>query len=80
MVTKVQRWGNSLGLRLPRAVAEEAGVGEGAAVDIRARKGEIIIRPLPGRRYKLGDLLSRVSNENLHAEIDAGSSRGRESL
>ena len=78
METTVRKWGNSLGVRIPKAFAEEAGVWEGAAVDISVASGDIIIRRLRRRRVDLDDLLAKVTPENIHAEIDTGASVGRE--
>lgn len=79
MLTKVQKWGNSLGLRIPKALAEEASVEEGSAVELSASKGQLIVRPIRQRRYELQDLLVDITEENLHAEISTGEPRGRES-
>ena len=45
--TQIAKWGNSLGLRLPKAVAREADVGEGDTVDVSVRNRAIVIRPEP---------------------------------
>jgi antitoxin MazE len=79
MVTKVSKWGNSLGLRLPKALAEELGIEEGTAVDLTASKGNLVVRPLVEGRYELEELLSEVREENLHGEVETGPARGRES-
>ena len=78
MVTKVQKWGNSLGLRIPKAYAEEAGVAEGSQVDVSIEGDRLVIQPLRTRRYVLRDLLSLVREDNLHEEIPTGERRGRE--
>jgi antitoxin MazE len=80
MVTRVQRWGNSLGLRLPKAAAEEAGVREGAQVDVSVRDGEIVVKPLLAPRFRLRDLLKAVRSDNIHPEADWGGPKGRELL
>ena len=78
MHTKIQKWGNSLGLRIPRAFATEAKVEEGSLVDVSIENGCLQIRPVRPRRYLLEELLERVSRQNLHAEIPSGGSVGRE--
>ena len=50
MVTRVQKWGNSLGLRVPRSLAAEAKGGEGCPVELSIEKGALLVRPLR-RRY-----------------------------
>jgi antitoxin MazE len=78
MVTKIQKWGNSLGLRIPKSFAKEAGVEEGSAVDISIQGDRIVIKTVRPTRYELDDLLSRVRKDNLHDEIDTGEPIGRE--
>lgn len=78
MVTKIRKWGNSLGLRIPKAFVEEAAVAEGSEVDISFSEGQIVIRPIRSARYELEELLAGVSESNLHGEISTGSPRGRE--
>ena len=77
METKIQRWGNSLGLRIPKAFAEEARVEAGSVVNISFRDGELIIRPL-GRRLSLDTLVACINPENLHAPVETGEAVGRE--
>jgi antitoxin MazE len=79
MLAKVQKWGNSLSLRIPKAFAAEASVEEGSTVDISVGDGEIIVRPVRARAFRLQDLLSEITKENLHDEVDAGAPQGRES-
>lgn len=78
MVTKIQKWGNSLGLRIPKTFAKEAGVEEGSAVDISLEGDRLVIRPLRTSKYQLSNLLSQVREDNLHKEISTGDSVGRE--
>lgn len=76
MVTRVQKWGNSLGLRIPKAFAAEAKVGEGSAVELSIEKGTLLVRPVR-RRYSLDELLARVTRRNVHGEVDSGAPLGR---
>ena len=78
MLTKVRKWGNSLGLRIPKAFAEEVSVEEGSTVDLRVADGQLVIRAVEPPKYELSELLSEVSRENLHAETSTGRPRGRE--
>jgi len=78
MVTKIQKWGNSLGLRIPKSFAKEAGVEEGSAVDIFLEGDRLVIRPQRTARYRLSDLMSQVREDCLHEEISTGDSVGRE--
>ncbi len=78
MQTKVQKWGNSLGLRIPRAFAAEARVDEGATVDLSVESGNLLVRPVRPRRYVLRQLLKGVNPRNLHGEVATGDAVGRE--
>lgn len=78
MVTKIQRWGNSLGLRIPKAVASGAKVQEGTEVTLAVSHGRLIVAPVRQRAYDLETLLARVTRKNLHAAVDVGERIGRE--
>jgi antitoxin MazE len=78
MQTKIQRWGNSLGLRIPRSFAEETGVEAGSQVDLSVRDGDLIVRATKRRTYRLSELLKKITAKNLHNEVDAGEPMGRE--
>lgn len=78
MQTKIQKWGNSLGLRIPRTFAAEAQVGEGSSVELSVEGGSLLIRPHRARKYTLAQLLKKVTRQNLHAEMRSGAPVGRE--
>lgn len=78
MQTKIQKWGNSLGLRIPRSFAAEAQVEEGATVDLSVEDGHLLVRPLRVRKYALRVLLRKISPRNLHREVSTGRAVGRE--
>ena len=75
--TRISRWGNSLGLRLPQAVAREAQVDEGHSVDVSVRHGAIVIRP-SRPTYALERLVARITPRNRHDESDWGTPVGHE--
>lgn len=77
MVTRVQKWGNSLALRIPQSFAVQAKVAAGTAVDITVEKGQLVVRPVQ-QRYRLQDLLKAVDARNLHEEVQTGRPVGRE--
>ena len=77
MTTQIAKWGNSLGLRLPKAVAQEAQVDEGDRVDVSVKNGVILIRP-SRRTYSLGELVSKITSKNRHEGRDWGTPAGRE--
>jgi antitoxin MazE len=71
----ISKWGNSLGVRIPGAVAKAAGIGLGTPVHITAIKGRIVLEPV---RYDLKNLLSAITQKNRHPVIDTGSTTGSE--
>ena len=80
METKVQKWGNSLGVRIPRAIASSARLRAGTSVEILAEGDSIVIRAANRPRYRLADLLKAVTRRNLQAAVDTGAPVGREAL
>ena len=79
MKVQVQRWGNSLALRIPRPYALESHIEQGTVVDVTVQDGRLVVVPVQEREYTLDELLARVTKENLHAEVDTGPSVGKES-
>ena len=77
ITTQVSRWGNSLGLRLPKSVAQEAQLDEGDHVDVSVDNGVIVIRP-SRPRYSLDELVRRITPKNRHGENDWGTPAGHE--
>ena len=79
MQVQVARWGNSLGLRIPKDIALPTGLREGARVDVEAEGDRIIISPVPPR-YVLADLLNGMTPEAMRQAFDWGPDKGRESV
>ncbi len=78
MRSKVVKWGNSLGLRIPRTFAEEIRVSDGTAVDLAMVDGCLVVRPAPQGEWSLDELLAGVTPANIHAEIGTGGATGGE--
>lgn len=78
MLGKVQKWGNSLALRIPKALAEETGLDKDSPVEIRVVDGQIHIMPIQEKHYELDALLAGVNEDNLHEEVDTGDAIGNE--
>ncbi len=75
--TQIVKWGNSLAVRIPKPVAEQAGVAEGDPVLLEAERGQIRLK----RRERvptLKELVAQITPENRHGEISAGPARGKE--
>lgn len=78
MQTRVQKWGNSLALRIPRNVAIDLGLTAESRVDLCMREGRLEVTPLTEEQPCLADLLAAVTEDNLHGECDTGEPVGRE--
>lgn len=79
MQTRVQKWGNSLALRIPKAFAIQVGLDDNSTVEVTLQDGMLVIVPTPRQPYILDDLLAAVTDENLHSEVDTGEYVGQES-
>ena len=76
MQVQVSRWGNSLGVRLPKDLVQRLGIGEGSRVDVSEDRGRIVIsgeRPI----YTLEELLVGMTPESMHEAFDCGEDVGR---
>jgi antitoxin MazE len=77
MLTTIQRWGNSLAVRIPKAFAVQIQLAENSEVDITLDGSRIVIHPV-AKQWKLDDLLARVTKRNTHEELNWGGKKGRE--
>ena len=78
MHTKVQKWGNSLAVRIPKAFAQDAQLTNNSVVDVSFADGRIIIEPVSPKRWTLDELLEGVNDENIHQEVETGEAVGNE--
>jgi len=78
MKTRVQKWGNSLALRIPKSFAAEVGLDPNSSVEMSLRNGKLIVAPADKPKFTLKKLLARVTEENLHDEVDTGPAVGGE--
>lgn len=78
MLTKVQKWGNSLALRIPKAFAVDAQLENDSLVEISIVKGKIIITPVTTPNWRLDELLAGITDDNRHTEVDTGFVVGNE--
>ena len=78
METNIQKWGNSLGVRLPKSIADRQSLKEGSRVVVTETKTGIVIEIAKKKRRTLDDMLKGITKEKLHAEIDWGSPVGNE--
>ena len=78
MKTRVQKWGNSLALRIPKSFAEEAGLRANSAVELFLRGRTLVVQPIVPQPPTLEELLRGVTDDNLPGEWDTGPAVGKE--
>ncbi len=78
MKARVQKWGNSLALRIPKPLALEAHIAEGSLVDLTVSGHKLCVTPVAPKKYTLEALLAEVTPENTHTEVSTGPAVGRE--
>ncbi|HXH69191.1 MAG TPA: AbrB/MazE/SpoVT family DNA-binding domain-containing protein [Pyrinomonadaceae bacterium] len=77
MKVQIQKWGNSLALRIPKSFALETNIEQGSTVEVALEKGQITVKPVKDE-ITLESLLVDITEENLHTEIDFGKPKGKE--
>jgi len=78
MQTKIQKWGNSLALRIPKPFALEVGLDQNSIVEVSVSEGKLLVEPVTSPEYLLEQLLEQVTENNLHSEVDTGPAVGSE--
>ena len=79
MKAQIQKWGNSLALRIPKSFATESKVEQGSIVEVSLEQGKIVVTPIVEPEFTLDGLLAKVTKRNLHQEVNTGSPVGKES-
>lgn len=78
MQARIQRWGNSLAIRIPKPFAIEVGLEQDTLVEVTISEGKLLLEPIVKPKYELEDFLAIITEENLHQEIDTGPAVGNE--
>jgi antitoxin MazE len=78
MHVRVQKWGNSLAVRIPKPLAKDAEVTEGTVLNLAVFDGKVVATPVEQKKLSLRELLAKVNKKNLHEEVDFGRPAGRE--
>jgi len=78
MRIKIQKWGNSLALRIPKVFAFQSKIREDEYVNLTLEENKIVIEPVEGKIYSLKELVSGINKSNIHSEIDFGKQVGTE--
>jgi antitoxin MazE len=76
--TRVKMWGNSLAVRIPKPLATEVGLEFDSPVEISLIDNKLVVAPVTGPKWTLESLLAKVTDENLHSEVDTGPAVGNE--
>ncbi|CUU88658.1 Antitoxin MazE [Campylobacter hyointestinalis subsp. hyointestinalis] len=80
MQVALNKWGNSIGIRVPNNILRELNIGLGRKIDIRVENGRAIIEPIDDKNEKLLNLLNSITEDNLHSEICCGNTIGKENI
>ena len=80
MATTIQKWGNSLGLRIPKAIAEQVNLCDGTEVEFEASHGVLVVRPKRRRKFTLAALLAKAKGPNPHRGLDLDGPQGTETI
>ena len=78
MRARVQKWGNSLAVRIPKSLALESQLGQNTLVEMSLEAGKIVLVPLAPAELTLDQLLESVTPDNLHRETETGEAVGHE--
>lgn len=78
METKVKKWGNSLGVRIPKSFSTQAGITEGSSIEMNIDGDKIIIAPKHKNEYSIEEMISMISEDNVHYEIKTDGPVGKE--
>jgi antitoxin MazE len=78
MKARVQKWGNSLAIRIPKPVADEIGLGRNTSVQLMLKEGALVVTPEREPRWRLEELLKNVTDNNIHREWETGSAESDE--
>lgn len=78
MHVKVQQWGNSLALRIPKTYATDIKLRKGSVIDITESAGKLVVKPVEEAELTLKQLLAGITKENIHHEVETGTPVGNE--
>jgi antitoxin MazE len=78
MKTQIQKWGNSLAVRIPKAFANHLGLDQDSTIELALEDGCLVLKPTALPKYELSRLLSKVTEDNRHGEYDFGGPTGAE--
>ncbi len=77
-ITRIKKWGNSYGIRIPREQLEKSGIRPDDMVEILSESGQLTVKPVQKPKYTLDELLAQMTPDNLHDEVQTGKATGSE--
>lgn len=75
---RVQKWGNSLAFRIPKSFADEIGLSQNSSIQLMIKEGALVVTPERETKWRLEELLEKVTKDNIHREWETGSAQGDE--
>lgn len=78
MQTKIQKWGNSLGVRLPKSITEKKSLKAGMRVEVSESDSKILIEAVPDAPVSLSEMVAGIREDNMHAESNWEAPQGKE--
>lgn len=78
MQVALNKWGNSVGLRIPNSILHELGIGCGNKLEIKVENGKVVMEPIEDKKDRLAELLKAIKPDNLHSEAITGVAMGNE--
>jgi antitoxin MazE len=78
MITKIQKWGHSFAVRIPKSIAVELKLEENSPLEIKLEDNRLVIYPVAQPEYKLSALLEQITPKNIHSETDSSLPQGNE--
>ena len=78
MNATVQKWGNSLALRIPKSLAEDVHLHQGSVVELEVVEGEVLLKPKKEEKFSLAKMVKGITKENVHSEYEWGHAKGKE--
>jgi antitoxin MazE len=76
MEAVIQKWGNSLGIRIPHVIVKNRALKNGSFVEIKDTERGMLI--MPKQKHTLAEMLHKITDENIHQEIETGEAVGKE--
>lgn len=78
MHSKVQKWGNSLAVRIPMPYALEIGLARNTDIEITVQDGSLLLTPVIDKKESLTSIMEKINEQNIHREVDYGKPLGNE--